>query len=43
MAVKEGPGLASRSPSMEVLRSSIQNGGSRVWLGWAAVGGLEAA
>lgn len=43
LAVPEGQGLDLRSPSMWVLRSSIQNGGSKNWLGWGAVGGLEVA
>lgn len=33
LAVPEGPDLASRSPSMWVLGSSIQTGGSRSGLG----------
>lgn len=41
LAVPEGPGLDLRSPSVWVLRPSIQNGGSRNWLGCAAVGGPE--
>lgn len=41
MAVPEEPGLASRSPSMWVLGSSTQIGGSRGQLGWVAMGALR--